>query len=286
MSGWLKVEKATASKREIAILARKLCVPIADAFLNWFLVYSWADGATATGFVAGITPEDVDTIAYAKPGTTAALASAEIGWVSVQDGGIMFARWDRHNGKSAKARALEAEAKRLRRSDEDDLSDNVGHLPDALSDQMRGDERRREEDRTLTCRQDSVRREPSDLPPLDLSGMTDQDWSEVIAIAEAAARRVPPVTANDRRQWLKFAVLAQQSFGEHWMLDSAEAVKQAKQTKRNRQAHFVAVLKAQAKEKHGTSPEDLKGMCRRIDIPADIWKSNFLPAKEVSHGKA
>ncbi len=280
MSGWLKVEKTTPSKPEIAILARLLGVSIGDAFLNWYLVYAWADGATATGDVRGLTFEDVDKQSHAMPGTCAALASMDIEWVSAVQTGVRFNKWDRHNGNSAKARALEAEAKRLRRSDE--VSDNVGQTPDALSDQRREDERRREENQTSTKRKDSVRRKPDDLTPFDLSGMTEQDWWDVVAMAEAAAKRVPPITANDRRQWLKFAVLAHMSLGEHWLLDSAEAVRQSSGSKKTRQAHFVAVLKSQAKEKHGLSADDLKGMCQRVDIPGEIWRSKTLQVRHAT----
>jgi hypothetical protein len=40
---WIKVEKLTPDKPEIAILARKLGVSIGDAFLEWFRIYAWAE---------------------------------------------------------------------------------------------------------------------------------------------------------------------------------------------------------------------------------------------------
>ena len=113
---WIKVEKITPDKPEIAILARELGISQADAFLSWFRAYSWADGITADGFVPNLSLADGDSLSRCCPGTFRTLASPILKWVEETPGGLIFSKWNRHNGKSAKNRALEADKKRRQRS--------------------------------------------------------------------------------------------------------------------------------------------------------------------------
>lgn len=141
---WIKVEKSTPGKPEIATLARKLGISRGEAFLSWFAVYSWADSITCPDFVPNLSLSEADELSHAKPGTCEALASKEIGWMERIDGdpaGIRFVNWERHNGKSAKARGLEAEKKRKQRAKAVDLSRKC---PDD-SGTKSGPEKRREE---------------------------------------------------------------------------------------------------------------------------------------------
>jgi hypothetical protein len=87
-------------------------------------------------------------------------------------------------------------------------------------------------------------------------------------MAEAAAKRVPPVT------------LASVTFGESWIADAAEAVARATETRRTRQAHFVAVLKRKAADQHGIDEPTFTAMVRRIEIPTDVWKSPVLEVRK------
>jgi hypothetical protein len=161
---WIKVEKVTADKPEIAILARKLGVSHGEAFLNWFRVYSWADGVTSDGRVPFLSLDDGDTLSRAQPGTCAALASDEIGWLLLVDGSMQFGKWDRHNGKSAKGRALESEKKRAQRARRP--ADVPQSVPQS-SGQNQGPEKRREEKSKDLPNGKSKRIEVSDisLPP-------------------------------------------------------------------------------------------------------------------------
>lgn len=106
---------------------------------------------------------------------------------------------------------------------------------------------------------------------LDLSGV---DWEAVTAMAEAAGRKVPPRTEADRRAWLRYAVMAAVTFSEGWLIGAAEQANVA-DTKKTRQAHFVAVLKATAKDA-GVDGETFNGIAGRIEIPAAVWKSSVL----------
>jgi hypothetical protein len=116
----------------------------------------------------------------------------------------------------------------------------------------------------------------AEIQKRDLSGL---DWNAVTSMATAVAKRVPPRSETDRRQWLKYAVIAELDFGEAWLIDAAEAVLNAKQHKRNRQAHFVGLLKSKLLESHINATQ-LKELTDSIEIPIEIWNSEILEIRK------
>lgn len=113
--------------------------------------------------------------------------------------------------------------------------------------------------------------------PFDLSLV---DWGRVEAWAERLGRKIPPRTIDDRRMWLKFAVMADMTFGEEWLSDGTEAVMQAKETRSTRQGHLVGVLKSKACDDHGVNEATFLAMLGRIEIPKDVWKSGVLEIRK------
>ncbi len=101
---WLKVEKETPEKEEIRHIARTCKVSVDTAFASWFRLWRWFDSATADGHFDFLTPNDCDETGR-LPGLGRALS--EVGWIEfTEDGGALIHNWDRHNGASAKKRAL------------------------------------------------------------------------------------------------------------------------------------------------------------------------------------
>lgn len=147
---WIKLEKSTLDKPELAILARKLSISHAEAFVSFLRLFIWADSnVSCPGFVPDLSPEDLDTLSRCVPGTTAVLASDAIRWLTINDNGVQFNNWDRHNGSSAKSRAYESERKRNQRSNKSNVpvsaGQNAGQKPDKNRDQRREEKRREEE---------------------------------------------------------------------------------------------------------------------------------------------
>jgi hypothetical protein len=293
---WLKVEKVTPDKPEIAILARKLGVSQGEAFLSWFRVYSWADGITCPGFVPHLSPEDADTASHAAPGTCSALASREIGWLATDGGGIQFINWDRHNGKSAKSRALEAEKKRKQREkkepEEPDLSrecpDEQGTKsgPEKSERRARGESPSLKSERESKGNQRSISRSPSRSPldagegeetPIDTSAVS---WERVCDMAARIGRRIPAASDEDRRTWFRYAALVDMgTCSEHWLADSIEAALKAKNRRSTLQGCLVGIAKSKAAEEGIEEPVFL-GMVRRIEIPDAVWKSGVLEVRK------
>lgn len=76
--------------------------------------WAWIDRQTADGTGIAISRARLDKL-VGRDGFTAGMI--EVGWLLGEDGDFQVPNFERHNGNSAKARALETEAKRLRRSD-------------------------------------------------------------------------------------------------------------------------------------------------------------------------
>jgi hypothetical protein len=145
---WIKLDKTTPDKPEIAILARKLSISQGEAFLEWSRVYIWADGITEDGYVPDISLQEADRLSRCRSGTFTALASQEIGWVVPEGKGFRFANWTRHNGTCAKVRLYEAERKRKQRASKlavrDKCPGNVPDCPGQNRDQSRVEKSRKE----------------------------------------------------------------------------------------------------------------------------------------------
>lgn len=105
-SNWLKVQKHTWQKGEIRQVARTLGVDLANAFLAWFRLWATFDELTADGNIPFYSADDADQDA-GMPG--AGQAFAQVGWLLFDERGCTVVNWERHNGESAKARALKAE---------------------------------------------------------------------------------------------------------------------------------------------------------------------------------
>ena len=117
---WLKVEKITPDKPEIGHIARACGISPVEAFAAWFRLWVYFDTVTADGDVRFLTPDDVDRVAR-QPGLGNALSSDQgCGWITFHAGGATITNWDRHNGESAKQRALDTDRKRRARKGSSD----------------------------------------------------------------------------------------------------------------------------------------------------------------------
>ena len=109
MAKWIKVETHTPDKAELRQIARLCHCSKAEAFLAFFRVFVWLDEQTEDGHVDYFTLNDADDI-----GGLTGLGNAleTVRWITFSPGGAVVANWERHNGKSAKKRIIEAERAR------------------------------------------------------------------------------------------------------------------------------------------------------------------------------
>lgn len=104
---WIKVEHATPDKPEVLQIAAALGVADPDMITGKLVrLFIWADQQTIDGNAVGVTLPFLDYITRC-PGFGQALT--ETSWISIEpDGHIRFNHFDRHNGETAKQRALTA----------------------------------------------------------------------------------------------------------------------------------------------------------------------------------
>lgn len=102
---WIKVRSDLRDQREVFVMARKLDLPRDYVVGLCFHFWAWADGQTTDGAVDGIRPADIDAIVEHQG---FAQAMAEAGWLQVDERGVILPNFDRHNGESAKKRAMDA----------------------------------------------------------------------------------------------------------------------------------------------------------------------------------
>lgn len=269
---WLKVEHSTPDKTEVMRMARHLKVSTDDAFGKYFRMWRWFDKETVGGRAVGIGLEELDNYIGAKG---FAACAVESGWLVVEGNDLVMPEFAKHCGEGAKTRGLTAwrVAKHANKANGGGVSTA---LPRTENERKKENSNRERPDRVQSPLENSSSEEEVG-EPLDLSGV---DWERVKLLADALSKRVPPYTPTDRRQWFKFAVLVEHGmFAEHWLLDSAEAVRTSKSHTKNRQAHLVAVLKSKAAEE-GTDASTFRGILRRIEIPADVWKSDSIKVKK------
>lgn len=105
---WIKLETATIDKPEVIKLARLLGIPKTQAVGCLVVFWAWIDANSVDGGVDGVVDADVDALVDA-PGFANALRS--VGWLEIDNGceKIRAPHFERHNGKTAKNRALKTE---------------------------------------------------------------------------------------------------------------------------------------------------------------------------------
>ena len=100
---WIKVENCTPDKPEIFHIADQLEID-PDAVLGKLIrLWIWADSQTYDGNASSVTRSLLDRVAGV---TGFALAMENAGWLTPTDGGFVFPNFERHNGQTAKTRAL------------------------------------------------------------------------------------------------------------------------------------------------------------------------------------
>jgi hypothetical protein len=107
MSGeWLKMECATPDKPEVLALTVKMGWDDPDLTVGkLFRLWRWFDQQTVDGNACGVTAALLDR----QVGASGFIqAVSDVGWLLIEKDGIRLPKFDRHNGNTAKSRALTA----------------------------------------------------------------------------------------------------------------------------------------------------------------------------------
>lgn len=105
MSAWIKMRVDLTDDPSVVQIALSLGVDEDLVVGKLHRLWSWADRQTTDGHAAGVTGEWIDRH-VSVPGFAAAMVHA--GWLEITETGLVFPNFTRHNGASAKKRALTA----------------------------------------------------------------------------------------------------------------------------------------------------------------------------------
>lgn len=165
----MKVELALPEKPEVFRMAGALNLHADTVTGKLVRVWAWFDRHTPDGNAVGVTFADVDTIAGVSG---FAGAMNEVRWLNRTYDGVQVPRFDRHNGDSAKKRAVTGRRVANHRSEKREQRD-VSNDDDVTKSVAR-EEKRREEQSTLSQREIAV--------PLQMDWQPDQECWDAIAM--------------------------------------------------------------------------------------------------------
>lgn len=139
---WIKVEASTADKPEVLRMARLLKIDRDAVFGKLTRLWAWFDTNSVDGVVDGVVDADIDSICYCSGFTDACIA---VGWLSYDADAerVSLPNFDRHNGETAKQRALKSRRQANWRKGVDGSVDG-----DASTKASTREEKRREEEKS------------------------------------------------------------------------------------------------------------------------------------------
>ncbi len=110
---WIKLETTTPDKPEVFQMADDLGIDPDEVLGKLIRVWIWADQQTFDGHAARVTETGLDRVSGVKGFAKSMRACA---WLADSDVGLTFPNFDRHNGNTAKTRALALKRKQIERS--------------------------------------------------------------------------------------------------------------------------------------------------------------------------
>lgn len=148
---WLKMEACTPEKSEVLAITARMGWDDADLTVGkLFRIWRWFDQQTTDGNACGVTTALLDRI-VGVTGFCEAMHS--VGWLCINDTGISLPNFERHNGNTAKSRALTA--KRVANHKANAKANAQGNA-DTVSSALPREEKRREETPTTDVVGDSA----------------------------------------------------------------------------------------------------------------------------------
>lgn len=116
---WIKIEMTTPDKPEVVCIAAELGIDADAAFGKLFRVWSWFDQHSTNGHAPSVTRSALNRVS-GVPNFCDAMEN--VGWLIDDGESIRLPNFDRHNGESAKKRALAADRKRKSRTKSDTVT--------------------------------------------------------------------------------------------------------------------------------------------------------------------
>ena len=185
---WIKIEDSTPDKPEVWKMAERLGID-ADAVLGKLVrVWIWADQQTIDGNAHSVTKALLDRTAGV---TGFADAMIRVGWLRAVEDGVEFRNFDRHNGETAKKRALtRRRVEKHRAGNADSVTESENGNADSVT--------KRREEKNLNTKRKTRTREQTDADRLAAEAAASEDDPVLIP----AKMNTEPVM-RAFRQWVR-----------------------------------------------------------------------------------
>jgi uncharacterized phage protein (TIGR02220 family) len=143
---WIKMRIALADDPAVISIAARISVDEFEVVGMLHHLWGWADTQSRDGHAPGVTNVWIDR--YVRHAGFAD-AMVSVGWLDIDKTGVTFPKFDRHNGETAKTRALAAERKRNQRNK---VTDEEGQMSRSERDtSVTREEKRREEEKHMSA---------------------------------------------------------------------------------------------------------------------------------------
>lgn len=171
------MEACTPEKSEVLAITAKMGWDDTDLTVGkLFRIWRWFDQHTTNGNADSVTPALLDRI-VGVTGFCAAMQS--VGWLDINEAGISLPNFERHNGNTAKNRALTAKRVAKNKANaKGNAAGNAGTVSGALP---------REEKRRDTSTTDVVDEKPAarTRPAVRPEGVSETVWADFLVVRKA-----------------------------------------------------------------------------------------------------
>ena len=217
---WVKVCVGIHEKRETVMIAKAMGrdrLWVVGALVR---LWSWADGETADGSLDGVGLEDIDAV-VGVDGFGAAVEKA--GWIRVGKRGVTIPNFDRHNGESAKRRALTKNRVEKHRDGggrngpvtppalPEGGSCNAPSVTDALLEKRREEEEKTDRPALRSGQSEEMQNTHTphargvDVPGQDGGGWALREWVAFVRVWNRTERAVPWTPLTPPNGWVDVA---------------------------------------------------------------------------------
>jgi hypothetical protein len=189
---WIKMRTGLANDPSVIAMACTLDVGEFEVVGMLHHLWSWADAQSRDGHAAGVTKKWVDRYVH-RDGFAESMCAA--GWLVIDETGIEFPNFERHNGKPAKDRALAGERQRKKR---ENVTQTVTDMSRNERDERVTREEKRREENIDQKKPPTPRTKKPKSPPEELelpSWLPKQEWADYVEMRRTKKKPVSPAIA-------------------------------------------------------------------------------------------
>lgn len=206
---WIKMRTDLAEDPAVISMAAELGIDDDSVVGKLHRIWSWADRQSRDGHAVGVTGKWVDRYVHCD-GFASVMQS--VGWLVVDGSGLQFPNFERHNGKSAKQRALGTVRQQAHRSN---VTENITQPSRSERDKsVTREEKRREDISTAKAVESAPKKRATKRCPeeFDLND-TMRDW----AVENAPAVDVDLATAKFKDHTFKTGITDWKAAWRNWL---------------------------------------------------------------------